>query len=52
MIISVLMALGMAISILVEALLPSGEGAEAQGKGGGSKPENLKEANLRPWHCY
>ena len=42
MIASVLMTIGMAISILVEALLPSGGGVAAQGNGGG-KPVNAKE---------
>ena len=32
----------MLIGILVEVLLPSGEGEAAQAKGGG-KPENIKE---------
>ena len=41
-IISVLIAIGMAINVLVEELLFSGGGATTQGKGGG-KPENLKE---------
>ena len=37
------MAIGMVISVLVEALLPSGV-ATSQGKGGGDgKPENVKE---------
>ena len=48
MITSVLMAIGMAISILVEALLPSSRSAAAQsaaaGNGGGDgKPNNAKE---------
>ena len=43
MITSILMAIGMAIGILVKALLPSG-GVTSQGKGGGDgKPENVKE---------
>ena len=42
MITSILTAIGMAISILVEALFPGGGGATTQGKGGG-KPENVKE---------
>ena len=41
---SVLMAIGMAIGVLVESLLPSSECAMTQGKGGGNdKPENVKE---------
>ena len=46
MITSILMAIGigMAICMLVEALLPGSGGAVAQGKGGGDgKPENVKE---------
>ena len=40
---SILTAIGMAVHILVEALLSSGVAA-AQGKGGGNgKPENMKE---------
>ena len=41
---SILMAIGMAIGVLVEALLPGGGGVAAQGNCGGSgKPENAKE---------
>ena len=41
MIAFVLTAIRMAISVLVEALLPSGECAMTQGKGGGEgKPKN------------
>ena len=41
---SVLTAIGMAIGILVKALLPGGGGVTTQGKGGGNgKPEDLKE---------
>ena len=36
MITSILMAIGMAIGVLVEALLPGGGGVTAQGKGGGN----------------
>ena len=44
MIASILMAIGMAISVLVEALLLSGGGAAVQGKGGGDgKPVNVKD---------
>ena len=44
MITSILMAIGMAISILVEELLHSGVAAGAACKGGGNgKPENVKE---------
>ena len=45
MIASILTAIGMAIGVLVEALLPGGgSGSMAQGKGGGDdKPENVKE---------
>ena len=38
---SILMAIGMAIDVLVKALLPSGGGVTAHGKGAG-KPENAK----------
>ena len=39
----ILMAIGMAISVLAEALLPSGD-ETTQGKGGGNgKAENAKE---------
>ena len=38
------MAIGIAIGVLVEALLPSSGGVAAQGKGGGyDKSENMKE---------
>ena len=43
--VSILIAIGMAVSVLVEALLPSG-GVPTQGKGGGGgdgNPENVKE---------
>ena len=41
---SILMVVGMAISVLVKALLPGSGGEAAQGKGGGNdKPENVKE---------
>ena len=41
---SILIAIGMVLGILVEALLSGGGGVAAQGKGGGDdKPENVKE---------
>ena len=41
---SILMAIGMASCVLVEALLPGSEGVIAQGKDGdNAKPENVKE---------
>ena len=44
MITSILTAIGMAITVLVKALLPGSGGAAAQGKGGGDgTPENMKE---------
>ena len=44
MITSILMATEMAISVLVEALLPGGGGTAAQGKSGDNgKAENAKE---------
>ena len=53
---SILMAIGITIGILVEALLLSGGGLTAQGRGGGdNKPENAKEwlrSKLKPWHYY
>ena len=46
MIASILMAIGMAIGVLVEALLPGGGGAVASG--GGSPPPK-DEASLKEW---
>ena len=46
MIASILMAIGMAIRVLVEALLPGGGGASASG---GGKPPPKDEAALREW---
>ena len=50
------MAIGMAIGVLVEALLPGGGGAIS---GGGEPPpkdeKGLKgwiRKNLKPWHLY
>ena len=43
---SILMAIGMAIRVLVEALLPGGGGAATSG-GGGEPPED--EAGLKEW---
>ena len=41
---SILMAIGMAIHVLIEVLLPSGGGVAVQGKGNGDdKPENVKQ---------
>ena len=46
MIASILMAIGMAISVLVEALLPDGSGGSAA-SGGGEPPPN--EKGLKEW---
>ena len=51
------MAIGMAIGVLVEALLPGGA---AMASGGGSEPlpkdekglKNGLQTNLKPWHRY
>ena len=43
---SILMAIGMAIGVLVEALLPGGEGAAASG---GGEPPPKDEAGLKEW---
>ena len=40
------MAIGMAIEVLVEALLPGGAGAVASG---GSEPPPKDEAGLKEW---
>ena len=45
MIASILTAIGMAISVLVEALLPGGGGVE----GAGGKPPPKDEAGVREW---
>ena len=42
---SILTAIGMAIGVLVEALLPGGGGVE----GGGGKPPPKEEAGLKEW---
>ena len=42
---SILMAIGMAIGVLVEALLPGGGAAS----GGGGKPPPKDEASLKEW---
>ena len=47
MIASILMAIGMAISVLIEALLPGGEGSSAAL--GGGKPPVKDEAGLKEW---
>ena len=44
---SILTAIGMAIRVLVEALLPGGRGAAATSGGGGEPPED--EAGLKEW---
>ena len=44
---SILTAIGMAIEVLVEALLPGGGAAVASG--GGSKPPPKDEASLKEW---
>ena len=59
---SILMAIGMAIGVLVEALLPgaSGGGDAATASGGGGEPppkdqkrsKNGLETNLKPWNLY
>ena len=46
MIASILMAIGMAIGVLVEALLPGGGGAAASG---GGEPPLKDEAGLAEW---
>ena len=45
---SILMAIGMAIGVLVEALLPGDEGAAAASGGGGELPPK-DEASLKEW---
>ena len=45
MIVSVLMAMGMAISVLIEALLPDGEGSSV----GGGEPPPKDEKGLKEW---
>ena len=47
MIASILMAIGMAIGVLVEALLPGGGAAAASG--GGGEPPPKDEASLKGW---
>ena len=44
---SILMAIGMAIGVLVEALLPVGGGASAVSGGGGEPPKD--EVGLKEW---
>ena len=47
---SILTAIGMAIGVLVEALLPGGEGAAAaSGGGGGGEPPPKDEKGLKEW---
>ena len=53
------MAIGMAIGVLVEALLPGGGAAPTASGGGGEPPpkdeKGLKgwiRTNLKPWHLY
>ena len=54
---SIFTAIGMAIGVFAEALLPGGGGA-AMASGGGEPPKGekgLKErvrSNLKPWHLY
>ena len=45
---SILTAIGMAIGVLVEALLPSGGGA-ATASGGGGEPPSKDEKGLKGW---
>ena len=45
---SILMAIGMAIGVLVEALLPGG-GSAAAASGGGGEPPPKDEAGLKEW---
>ena len=45
---SILTAIGMAIGVLVEALLPGGEGA-AMASGGGGEPPPKDEKGLKEW---
>ena len=47
MIASILTAIGMAIGVLIEALLPGGGGASAASGGGESPPRD--EAGLKEW---
>ena len=47
MIASILTAIGMAISVLIEVLLPGGGGASAASGGGESPPKN--EKGLKEW---
>ena len=56
---SILKAIGMAIGVLVEALLPGGGGAATASGGGGEPPpkdekglKNGLETNLKLWHLY
>ena len=56
---SILTAIGMAIGVLVEALLLGGGATTASGKGGSPPPKDekgLKEwvrnRNLKRWHLY
>ena len=55
---SILTAIGMAIGVLVEALLPGGGGAAAASGGGEPPPKDEKGLkdwvgqNLKPWHLY
>ena len=55
---SILTAIGMAIGVLVEALLPGGGAATASGGGGEPPPKDEKglkdgiETNLEPWYLY
>ena len=48
MIASILMAIGMAISVLIEALLPGGWGGTAAASGGGESPPK-DEKGLKEW---
>ena len=55
---SILTAIGMAIGVLVEALLPGGGAAAASGGGGEPPPKDEKglkgwiRNKLKPWHLY
>ena len=46
---SILMAIGMAIGVLVEALLPGGGGSGAAASGGGGEPPPKDEKGLEEW---
>ena len=45
----ILMAIGMAIGVLVEVLMPGGGGTAASGGGGGGEPPPKDEKGLKEW---